>query len=276
MYKEYWKMRSEPFENRCDGEFYYPADSHQAALLKLRYSIENRRAATLVCGPPGVGKSILTDLLRRQLADNFGPICQLVFPLLQPDQLLRYLADQFDPDGAGDDHGAATSIARLERILVPNLQSNRHAVVIIDEAHLLEQNGLVEPLRLLLNLAAEKSSGESAWTMVLVGQHTLLSHVERYPALDQRLAVKCLISRFQPDETNSYIQHRIRAAGASSDQIFTTEAIDAIHHLSQGIPRKINRLCDLALMVGYAEDLPCIDAKTIENVQNELAVPSLG
>jgi general secretion pathway protein A len=239
---------------------------------RLRYTIENRRAAALVCGPSGVGKTILVSTLRRQLSDNFRPICQVVFPMLTGEQLLRYMIDLLDPESVSQNLNHASAVSHFERLLNANLDARRHAVVVIDEAHLLEQNGLIEPLRLLLNIAADRGPGESAWTLVLVGQHTLLSQVERYREFDERLAVKCLVNRFQPEETGAYIQHRIRAAGGAAEQIFTPAAIDAIHHLAQGIPRRINRLCDLAMMVGYAEDLTCIDEVNIDNVQKELAV----
>ncbi len=271
MYCDYWKLRTQPFENRCDGDLYYPADSHQTALLKLRYAIENRRAAAIICGPSGVGKSMLINTLRKQLPEQFRPFCQIVFPILAGDQLLRYLVELLDSAG-GPGSDTASALARFERFLQANLESKRHAIIVVDEAHLLEQNELFEPLRLLLNVAADRAPGESAWTLVLAGQPTLLSQVERYHALDERLAVKCMLNRFLPEETSAYILHRIRAVGGIADNIFTPAAIDVIHNFTRGIPRRINRLCDLALMVGYAEDLPRIDTPTIENVQNELGV----
>ena len=275
MYTEYWKLRVRPFENRCDSEFYYPAESHQAAILKLRYAIENRRAAALVCGPSGVGKSVLISAIRRQLPEQFRPLCQVVFPTLKSEQLLRYMVDLLDTEHSSSDQCAAAALTRFERFLNANLDEKRHAVIVIDEAHLLEQNGLLEPLRLLLNCSADRAIGESAWTLVLAGQHTLLSQIDRHPALDERLAIKCVVNRFQPEETGGYIQHRVRAAGGNAEQIFDSTALDAIHNISQGIPRRINRLCDLALMVGYAEDLPQITDQVIDCVQNELAAPSL-
>lgn len=271
MYCDYWKLRSQPFENRCEDDSYYPADSHQTALLKLRYAIENRRAAALLCGPSGVGKTMLINALHRQLPEQFRPFCQLVFPMLTGDQLLQYLVQSLVPEGSIE-AGPASVLARFDQFLRGNLEAKRHLVIVVDEAQLLEQNDLLEPLRLLLNVAAERSPGESAWTLILAGQLTLLSQVERCHALDERFAVKCLVNRFSPEETNAYILHRLRVAGGIADKIFTTGAIDAIHNFSHGIPRRINRLADLALMVGYAEDLNLIDTSTIESVHDELGI----
>jgi general secretion pathway protein A len=276
MYQEYWRLNQRPFENKSTAESYYPAETHQAAMLKLRYAIENRRAAALLCGPTGIGKSLIAELLLRQLPETFRPTCHLVFPTLNAEQLVRYLVDLLDTNHAERLREPSADLLRFEQLLLTNIEQNRHAVIVVDEAHLLEQSGLLEPLRLLLNIASTKSPGESAWTLVMVGQPTLLSHVERYHSLDERLAVKCMVNRLLPDETVAYIQHRLRLAGGNSEQIFEEPALERIHQLSQGIPRRINRLCDLALMVGFAEERPTIESAVIDSVHSDLAAPMVG
>ncbi len=284
MYEAHWKLSERPFENRGDNKFYYPAETHHAALLKLHYAIENRRAAAVLCGPGGMGKSLLVEALQRQLSETCQPISHVVFPAMNAPQMVRYLVEKLGavrPPAAPEQSAAgprdmASDILAFELFLRQNLEKQRHAVVVVDEAHLLEQYDLLEPLRLLLNLAAADSGGEAAWTLVLVGQPTLLTHVERYHALDERLGVKCMLNRFQPEETNAYIQHRLRTAGADAEDIFDYPSLERIHCLTQGIPRRINRLCDLALMVGYAEDRTSINTEVIDNVHSDLAAPSLG
>ena len=269
------KLTGRPFENHADDRFYYPAETHQAALLKLHYAIEHRRAAALLCGPGGIGKTLVANSLGRRLNDEFSPVCHLVFPAMSAEQLIRYLADQLTPGRADDPREPSADLMRLERFLLSNLEQNRHAVVVIDEAHLLEEQNLLEPLRLLLNVAANQAPGESAWTLVLVGQPMLLSHVERYRSLDERLSVKCMLNRFLPEETTAYVQHRLREAGADAEELFELAALERIHALTDGIPRRVNRLCDLALMVGYAEDRDIVSADVIENVNSDLAAPAL-
>lgn len=273
MYEEHWGLAERPFENRIDHKYYYPAETHQAALLKLHYAIENRRAAAVLCGPGGMGKSLMLESLRNQLADDFRPLVHVVFPTMSGEQLVRYVVNQVAPSSDEPSTEVWSDLARFESFLSESIEAGRHPVIMVDEAQLLEQNNSLEPLRLLLNVCAHDADGESAWTLVLAGQPTLLSHVERYHALDERLSVKCMLNRLTQEETEAYIQHRIRAAGGGSDQIFAADAIERIHVFSQGIPRKINRLCDLSLMVGYAEDLTNIASDTIDNVNNDLAPP---
>ena len=142
MYESHWKLSERPFENRIDNKFYYPAETHQAALLKLHYAIENRRAAALLCGPSGMGKSWLVEALQRQLATTFQPVCQLVFPAMNGPQLVRYLTDRLGATVSCEASAArdlASDVQAFEKFLRGNLQKNQHAVVLVDEAQLLEQ-----------------------------------------------------------------------------------------------------------------------------------------
>ncbi len=244
MYTQHWKLSCRPFENRCDAAFYYPAELHQAAVLKLHYTIENRRAAALLCGPTGVGKTFLIQSLRKQLGPEFRDVTNLVFPALEPAQWLCYFVDAIDAARSGSSSTTAAALVRFEKFLISTIDAKTHPTVVIDEAHLLEQYHLLEPLRLLLNVAADRAPGESAWTLLLVGQDMAMAQVERYQSLDERLAVKCLVGRLKPDETLSYIQHRMRIAQGDASKIFHNSALEAIECLAQGLPRRINRLCD--------------------------------
>ena len=73
MYETYWRLKQKPFENAADPRFYYPGQSHQAALLKLRYAVENRRGAALLAGPSGAGKTLLMVMLRGALGRPNSP-----------------------------------------------------------------------------------------------------------------------------------------------------------------------------------------------------------
>ncbi len=273
MYCEHWKLRSRPFENSLAQEFYYPAESHQAAMLQLRYAVENRRSAVLMCGANGVGKTQVVRGLLDQLGPDYQPRVQIVFPALAPDQFVHYFVGKLAAGDPSDEVGVAADLLRFERALERAGEKGLHPVVVVDEAHLLEGHGMFETLRLLLNIGVGAGGSEAAWTLVLSGHPILLSQLERFPALDERIAVKCVISRFTPDETVSYIQHRVRGAGADADDIFAVTALERIHVLTEGIPRRINRLCDLVLMVGYAEDRRLITVDLVESVHDDLVVP---
>jgi len=271
MYQAHWGLHSRPFDSRPEASFYYPSESHQAALLKMHYAIESRRSVAVLCGEPGLGKSMLLDAVFSQLPEFIAPTVRVVYPAMPPEQLLRYIARQIAPQEVSETFGGiGHSIETIERILRHNASDNQHAVIVIDEAHLLEQYGSLEPLRLLLNLATEIAEAESALTLVLSGSPILLSHLARHTALEDRVAVRCVLDRFSGEETSAYIQHRLATAGWNKSSMFDSEAISMIQELTLGVPRRINRLCDLTLMVAYAQDKSRIDATTIENANSEL------
>ncbi|MEN6452088.1 MAG: AAA family ATPase [Thermoguttaceae bacterium] len=276
MYESYWRLKQKPFENAADPRFYYPGQSHQAALLKLRYAVENRRGAALLAGPSGAGKTLLTVMLQKALDDRFSPFVHLVFPQMSTGELLGYLADELDggrPAGQGGlppqlsaEGGVQHAVRRIERFLTANVEKGRHAVVAVDEAQLIRSPETFEALRLLLNF---EPGGTPALTLLLVGQPSILPTINRMPQWEERLAVKCLLRPFAQPETESYVEHRLRAAG-SPRPIIEPDAVPTLQELTHGIARQINRLCDLALLIGYAEEQQTLGAGHFEAVCREL------
>jgi general secretion pathway protein A len=271
MYLDYWQLAARPFEPIADRAELFSCEAHDGALMKLRYAVENRRGAALLAGSAGVGKTMLVQLLRDELADTFAPHVHLVFPQMTSRDLLVYLAEQLGaPPADSPRHSVEESVRRLEFVLSQNARQGRHAVIVIDEAHLLEDCGALETLRLLLNFEID---AQPTFTLLLVGQMGLVSAVSRLPSLEERIAVKALLRAFNEGETAAYVRHRLETAGAVRD-IFTADALEALHYLARGTARQINRLGDLALLVGYADRLPQISARQVEAVSEELVTLS--
>lgn len=266
MYESYWKLATKPFESTSDTRFYFPSEAHQGALLKLRYAVENRRGAALLCGAAGVGKTLLIHALAQQLSDEFTPWVHLGFSQMPSHELMAYVADKLTGERSGNTPTIHQSVQRIEHMLGENTAAGRHAVIVIDEAQLLRDSQTLETLRLLVNFDRELTP---AATILLVGQPSLLPALDRMPELDSRLAVKCLLRPFAQEETTGYVQQRLSAAGATNS-IFDESALAAIHYFSHGNAREINRLCDLALLIGYAEERTAIEAAQIEAVADEL------
>ena len=267
MYLDYWQLASKPFEPGADRSRFFSSESHQGALMKLRYAVENRRGAVLLAGPAGVGKTMLVQLFRSELSETFQPQVHVVFPQMSSRDLLAYVAELLvAPPAESPRNTIEESVRRLEFVLRCTGDQGKHAVLVIDEAHLLEDCGALETLRLLLNFEVD---GHPALTLVLIGQMSLVSAVSRLPSLEERIAVKALLRSFTVDETADYVRHRLDAAGAVRE-IFTPDALEALHYLGHGVARQINRLGDLALVVGFADELPQLSARQIEAVSEEL------
>ena len=186
-------------------------------------------------------------------------------------ELLAYMADELEGvPSNGNTPGIQASIRRIQNLLTANAQQGRHAVLVIDEAHLLEDIRTFEALRLLLNFEA---NGAPALTLLLVGEPSLLPVMDRMPQWEERLGVKCLLRPFTEPETAAYVEHRLRVAGAARS-ILDPGAISTLQTLTHGIARRINRLCDLALLIGFAEEQPTLGAAHFEAVCRELVAVS--
>ena len=214
MYQAFWQLQRKPFDTGADPRFYFPAHSHQAALLKLRYAIESGRSGTLLAGPAGTGKTLLVAILKATARPAF---LALRAPGLPADDRRRAvglsgrradrLADRVEMPICPGERAADRAFRGR------NVGRGRHAVVAVDESHLLDDPRTLESLRLLLNF---ESAGQSGLTLILVGQTGLLPLLERMPQFEQRLAVKCLLRALSPQETAEYVSHRLKVAGAET------------------------------------------------------------
>ena len=269
MYEGYWQLDRNPFDDETDLRGFFRSATHQATLLKLRYLIENGKGTGLLAGGTGIGKTYLIQVLCRQLAEPLGPFVHLVFPQMSTPELLAYLAVELgapDETGGREAEGLDRIIRQIELRLRKYGEEGRHPVIVVDEAHLIEDVQVFQALRLLLNF---RQHNGCRFSLIFVGQNELLNTVRRLGQLEERLAVKCLLRPLSAEETTSYVSCRLEAAGATRP-IFAPAAMQPLYELSGGIPRRINRLCDLALLVGFADESTSISAEQVEAVAEEL------
>jgi len=265
MYESHWKLSQRPFEDGARPEFYYASQTHQAALLKLRYLIDQQKGIGILAGEHGLGKTYLTHVLEREFLKGAGePFVRLLFPQLSPAGTLAYFASRLGSAVTSRDSDDVV-LRGLEQQLAQFRQQQRRIVLMIDDAHLLEMPQL-HLLRLLLNLREE---GRSDFSLILSGRTELLSRLQRLSALDQRVVVRTALEPLPQEEVLPYLQRRLTVAGRQ-EGVFDAAAARTIWELSQGIPRRINQLCDLALLVGYVDDLKAIHSVEVEAAAEEL------
>lgn len=266
MYEDYWQLSRPAFRAAKPGEGYFPAHSHRAAKLKLRYLVEQQQSAALLIGDAGVGKSFLLDSYLSELKLPAGPVVSVVVPQFGPAELIGYLTRKLGDDHPSQPRSFDDVLDRWEQRLAALHAEGRHPVIVIDDAQTIEDRHVLKTLHLLLNY---RHGDCAAFTLILCGQPELTGQIARCPALQDRMAFTCAVQPFSLEETAGYVRHRLQQAGAPAP-IFADDAIERIHHCTGGLPRRINRLCDFALLVGFADQLDQIAVAQVDAVAEEL------
>ncbi len=267
MYQEYWGLSEKPFSYRTAATKLYLSQALRAASLRLQYCFRNNAGAALLIGQSGVGKSsVLKKLADEDL--SLRPFAHVVYPTLSCTELQRVVAAEVLPNTSVDKLTSPDTIfAQLRKALRSHTAEGRHPVIVFDEAHLLTNDALNQVVLPLLSVADMDAT--LSLTVVLAGQPSLAAHVARNAQLRDRIAVTATMDGFTENETIEYIQSSITDAGADRE-IFAASAIETISRLSAGNPRRVNRLCDMALLVGYADRLSEVTASDIESLAAEI------
>ncbi len=262
MYTSYWGLSRRPFEERQESDLYFGAGSHQTARLKLRYLVDQRKGIAVLAGEHGLGKSLLTQVFEREA--NVAPVIRLLLPQLSAADTLAYFASRLGCD-VSEQHPQHRLLRELEDKLASLKASGSHAVFVIDDAHLLDNTHL-NALRLLLNL---NESGRADFSVILSGRTQLLGRLQQLEALQTRTSLRAALAPLSSDEILPYVQHRLRICGVNKE-IFTPSAGSQLFAHSQGIPRRINQICDLAMLVGYVDELDRLGPVEIDAAAEEL------
>ena len=268
MYQRYWHLETPPFENSLDAGFFFPSGTHQGALLKLQSAGETRKELALLTGGHGTGKTYLTHVLEHDLGPDAGPFVRVIFPQMSPAEMLSYIAVRIgcpEIEVHSDRGGVDRTLRVVEGRLQQLSESGVRLVLVIDDAHLLSPEHL-QTLQLFLNI--QQHAGD-ACLVILTGRPDLLPHVQRVGGLYQRVSVRMALHGLSEDEVGRYVDHRLARAG-SEGVIFEEASIRILWELSQGSPRRLNQICDLALLVGYADSLSAITPVELEAAAQEL------
>lgn len=268
--ERFYGLSEKPFALSADPRFFYHSRSHDAVNQQLLTAIRNREALVVLTGDLGMGKTILCRTVIEQL-DRRTLISFVDNPFMSGDQLLRTVLEDFGVLSHDDDPGAQGATgdelnAALRSFVASLVPLEASAVVIIDEAHKLPAD-VVERVRLLT-----ESSGVPALNVVLVGQPSLAALLRRaeHKSLQQRVALSAVLGPLPADEVRAYVMHRLAVAGAAPDFQFEDAALARIGHLSHGVPRVVNLLCDRALARGFESGARAIDTALVEGAAEDL------
>ncbi|MPY91433.1 MAG: AAA family ATPase [Luteitalea sp.] len=269
MYRHFFGLSERPFDLTTNPRFLFLSSGHREALSLLHYGLAGDKGITVLIGEAGTGK---TTLVRAALSHYQGS--EVVSLYLNNPMLTRQEFYEFVAHGMGLGAEVAQSktmfLRELDDLLSQRRQAGILTALIVDEAQAIPTE-ILEEIRMLANL---ESSTTKHLSILLTGQPELAARLNEaaLAPLKQRVALRTTLPPFGLQETACYLAMRIRVAGGEPSTIFYRSAVEQIHHVSKGIPRTINVICDNALITAFALRMKPVSTDVITEVCTDLDV----
>jgi general secretion pathway protein A len=272
MYTNYFHLKQAPFSIAPDPRYLFMSERHREALAHLLYGIGSGGGFVLLTGEIGAGKTTVCRCFIEQVPDD----CRLAYifnPKLTVEELLQTICDEFRidvPSGAGAKAGVKSFIDAINAYLLESHARSHNNVLVIDEAQNLSAQ-VLEQLRLLTNL---ETSERKLLQIILIGQPELRTMLAR-PELEQlaqRVIARYHLGPLSAAETGAYVAHRLAVAGEQGAAPVPAALAPLIHRLTDGVPRRINLLCDRALLGAYVENSREVTPKILRRAAREVFV----
>ena len=267
MYEAFYGLSSKPFQLNPDPSFYFGSKQHRRATAYLEYGLHQNEGFIVVTGEVGAGKTTIVRGLLDKLDSTKVVAAQLVSTQLDADDTLRMVAAAF---GVSTRHnGKSDVLLALEAFLVDVTRQGKRCLLIVDEAQNLTPRA-VEELRMLSNFQFET---QALLQSFLIGQPEFrrIMQSPHMQQLRQRVIAACHIGPMSQEETQAYIEHRLKCAGFSrTARLFDSGAYEAIFEASGGIPRRINALCDRLLLLGFLSGKKDFVLADVQEVAKEI------
>lgn len=265
-YLNFFGLNMEPFSNVAVGKFYYNSPRHAKALAKLTYAVDTMKGLALLVGNIGAGKTTLARKFLDSLPEERyeAALIVMVHSAVTADWILKKIAHQMGIEEPPTDK--LKLLGLLYERLVSIHDSGRKAVVLVDEAQMLQTRELMEEFRGLLNLEVDDNR---LITFIFFGLPDVDQNLKLDEPLAQRVALRVNLEAMDIKETEAYIKHRLAMAGNDSI-LFTEKAIAVIYRYSNGIPRLINTMCDNALLEAFLLKKKEIDEELLMSVLEDL------
>jgi general secretion pathway protein A len=279
MYNQFFKFAQSPFSIAPDPRYLFMSERHREALAHLLYGVEGGGGFVLLTGEIGAGKTTVCRCFLEQIPDNCN-VGYIFNPKLTVIELLQSICDEFGiglpnrTDVPSVKASVKDYVDALNVYLLAAHAGRKNNVLVIDEAQNLSAD-VLEQLRLLTNL---ETNQRKLLQIILIGQPELRAMLAR-PELEQlaqRVIARYHLDSLSESETVRYIAHRLSVASleagspSAEDEPFQRKAALHIHRIARGVPRRINLLCDRALLGAYAEGKRRVDRRILRKAAAEV------
>jgi len=275
LYAGFFGLHQAPFSIAPDPRYLFMSERHREALAHLLYGVSGGGGFVVLTGEIGAGKTTVCRCFLEQTPRRCN-VAYIFNPKLTVHELLHAVCTEFGVGcPAADETGSTkTFVDPLNEYLLRTHAVGQNNVLIIDEAQNLSAD-VLEQLRLLTNL---ETAERKLLQIILIGQPELRDMLARpdMEQLAQRVIARYHLDALSPAETRDYIQHRLMVAGYRREPVFDEKAARRVHQLSKGVPRRINLLCDRALLGAYSRSRATVDVKMVDTAADEVFVPTSG
>jgi general secretion pathway protein A len=266
MYEAFYGLTGKPFQLNPDPSFYFGSKQHRRAKAYLEYGIQRNEGFIVITGEVGAGKTTIVRGLLESLDPESVVAANLVSTQLDAEDTLRMVGAAFGVNVK--EISKADLLMSLEAFLVTQISQGKRCLLIVDEAQNLTPRA-VEELRMLSNFQFGK---QALLQTFLVGQPEFREILQspNMQQLRQRVTATCHIGPMDVDETQGYIQHRLKCVGSNGRPEFEAAAFKAIHQATGGIPRRINAVCDRLLLLGFLSEKDVFSVEDVTEVVSEI------
>jgi general secretion pathway protein A len=267
MYTSFFGLIEKPFAITPDPRYLYLSERHAEALAHLLYGINESGGFIQLTGEVGTGKTTVVRTLLSRVPQH-ADVAVILNPRVTATEFLLTICEELGLGLDEADRGSAKEMVdALNRRLLGAHAEGRRVIVIVDEAQNLSAD-VLEQVRLLTNL---ETPTQKLLQIILIGQEELRELLDRTELrqLAQRITGRYHLNPLSKNETQEYVRHRLRVAGAAGE-IFTPGALREVHRLSRGIPRVINVCCDRALLGAYTQEARQVSPSLVRRAAGEV------
>ena len=268
MYWKHFGFRRAPFSGPGDADRYFESAAQQEGLARLQFLCDEQRRGAIVTGVSGVGKTTLLNAFVRRASNDTREIAVVTCPAFGARELFYELAQSLGL-GCEPEASEADLWRLLRQCVVGNRVQGTSTVFVIDHAELLLERG--DGLHALNALFQLDHNPSANYCVILSARPDAVARYRR--ELVELVDLAVILEPFSSDETRRYIEHCTRWGGVER-ALFEEDALETIHRIAEGVPRRIGRLCDLALVAAAADDRATVDTGIIEAVSDELDATS--
>jgi type II secretory pathway predicted ATPase ExeA len=257
MYIEFYGFVKEPFKTTPDVDFLFLSPTHREALSCIEYGIQQRKGFIAITGEVGVGKTMILRSYLDRVAREKQKTIYILNPKVSFDSLLSTILKELRVEAVAEQ--AMDKLSQLQEVLIAEYRNDRTVVLLIDEA----QNIPVETLENIRMLSNLETATEKLIQIVLVGQPELDELLNRHELrqVRERIVLHTRIAPLTKAESVAYIDHRVNLVSRDPRAVFSKPALKRIVKSAKGIPRRLNILCDSALITGFSYQQPVISSK---------------